>query len=166
MYIFFLHRLYVQGEIREPRCPQTLTLPPIDWYRRQSHMPVRRTSNRKRNFLILCFSFVFIITTSFVVMYISYSFVVWVQLSRCSRSLDLWLNCICCKAAKLYLHVSTYICIYQPIVYTTQSKWILGLTRWLWCFGCGTICNPWWRHQLETFSVLLAFCAGNSSVLG
>ena len=26
--------------------------------------------------------------------------------------------------------------------------------------------NPWWRHQMETFSALLAICAGNSSVPG
>ena len=26
--------------------------------------------------------------------------------------------------------------------------------------GCWT--NPWWRHQMETFSALLALCAGNS----
>ena len=25
---------------------------------------------------------------------------------------------------------------------------------------------PWWRHQMETFSPLLAFCAGNSPVTG
>ena len=25
---------------------------------------------------------------------------------------------------------------------------------------------PWWRHQMESFSVLLAFCAGNSPVTG
>ena len=25
---------------------------------------------------------------------------------------------------------------------------------------------PWWRHQMETFSALLALCAGNSSVTG
>ena len=25
---------------------------------------------------------------------------------------------------------------------------------------------PWWRHQMETFSVLLAICAGNSPVTG
>ena len=25
---------------------------------------------------------------------------------------------------------------------------------------------PWWRHQMETFSALLAICAGNSSVPG
>ena len=24
--------------------------------------------------------------------------------------------------------------------------------------------NPWWRHQMETFSALLAYCAGNSPV--
>ena len=26
--------------------------------------------------------------------------------------------------------------------------------------------NTWWRHQMETFSVLLAICAGNSPVTG
>ena len=26
--------------------------------------------------------------------------------------------------------------------------------------------SPWWRHQMETFSALLAICAGNSSVPG
>ena len=25
---------------------------------------------------------------------------------------------------------------------------------------------PWWRHQMETFSALLSFCAGNSPVTG
>ena len=28
------------------------------------------------------------------------------------------------------------------------------------------ILNSWWRHQMETFSMLLAFCAGNSPVTG
>ena len=27
-------------------------------------------------------------------------------------------------------------------------------------------CKSWWRHQMETFSALLAICAGNSPVLG
>ena len=27
-------------------------------------------------------------------------------------------------------------------------------------------CLSWWRHQMETFSVLLAICAGNSPVTG
>ena len=26
--------------------------------------------------------------------------------------------------------------------------------------------SPWWRHQMETFSALLALCAGNSPVAG
>ena len=26
--------------------------------------------------------------------------------------------------------------------------------------------NPWWRHQMETFSALLALCAGNSPATG
>ena len=26
--------------------------------------------------------------------------------------------------------------------------------------------NPWWRHQMEAFSALLAICAGNSPVTG
>ena len=30
-----------------------------------------------------------------------------------------------------------------------------------------TFClSPWWRHQMETFSALLALCAGNSPVTG
>ena len=29
----------------------------------------------------------------------------------------------------------------------------------LWCHP-----EPWWRHQMETFSALLALCAGNSPV--
>ena len=29
-----------------------------------------------------------------------------------------------------------------------------------------THCNSWWRHQIETFSTLLAFYAGNSPVTG
>ena len=28
------------------------------------------------------------------------------------------------------------------------------------------ICGSWWRHQMETFSVLLALCVGNSPVTG
>ena len=31
--------------------------------------------------------------------------------------------------------------------------------------GSLLIASPWWRHQMETFSALLALCAGNSPVL-
>ena len=30
--------------------------------------------------------------------------------------------------------------------------------------SCGTLFLSWWRHQMETFSALLALCAGNSPV--
>ena len=30
----------------------------------------------------------------------------------------------------------------------------------------GYITNTWWRHQMETFSALLALCAGNSLITG
>ena len=33
-------------------------------------------------------------------------------------------------------------------------------------FDLAIIRNSWWRHQMETFSVLLAICAGNSPVPG
>ena len=39
-------------------------------------------------------------------------------------------------------------------------------TFWKW-FGWGHVfTDSWWRHQMETFSMLLAFCAGNSPVTG
>ena len=30
--------------------------------------------------------------------------------------------------------------------------------------GSHTFVLPWWRHQMDTFSALLALCAGNSPV--
>ena len=39
------------------------------------------------------------------------------------------------------------------------SVWIY-LNHVVW-----SLCS-WWRHQMETFSALLALCAGNSSVIG
>ena len=33
-----------------------------------------------------------------------------------------------------------------------------------WGFFVSHLLLPWWRHQMETFSALLAICAGNSPV--
>ena len=33
-----------------------------------------------------------------------------------------------------------------------------------WCIEASENWVPWWRHQIETFSTLLAICAGNSPV--
>ena len=47
--------------------------------------------------------------------------------------------------------------------------WVLQyiLPSWHKCaiIFCATI-SSWWRHQMETFSALVAFCAGNSPVPG
>ena len=39
---------------------------------------------------------------------------------------------------------------------------------WLWLWFCILSHSQptWWRHQMETFSALLALCAGNSTVTG
>ena len=34
---------------------------------------------------------------------------------------------------------------------------------WMYCIRCS---STWWRHQMETFSALLAICAGKSPVPG
>ena len=47
-------------------------------------------------------------------------------------------------------------CIHDFIL-PFQNGYTHGFT-WTWC--------PWWRHQMEIFSVLLAFCAGNSQITG
>ena len=42
------------------------------------------------------------------------------------------------------------------------KKGVHHITKWRANNGSG----PWWRHQMETFSPLLAICAGNSPVTG
>ena len=51
--------------------------------------------------------------------------------------------------------------VYSKISHT-QYIWTTQLFTW-----CTIKYNvPWWRHQMETLSALLAICAGNSSVAG
>ena len=39
------------------------------------------------------------------------------------------------------------------------------ISSWSRCWRCHSA-YTWWRHQMETFSALLALCAGNSPVTG
>ena len=50
----------------------------------------------------------------------------------------------------------------------TIIMWILKVSNtYTWCEIMYKInSKPWWRHQMETFSVVLALCAGNSPVTG
>ena len=50
------------------------------------------------------------------------------------------------------------------VIYRLHCIWKTLLISWL----CMILINlwPWWRHQMEIFSALLAICAGNSPVPG
>ena len=51
------------------------------------------------------------------------------------------------------------------LVYRSYSRVDLVFISWTALqHGKQTPKYPWWRHQMETFSALLAFCAGNSPV--
>ena len=43
-----------------------------------------------------------------------------------------------------------------------------GYVKWVWTMDTQSclVFSAWWRHQMETFSALLAICAGNSPVPG
>ena len=48
-----------------------------------------------------------------------------------------------------------------------RVKWLVYVTTNMTVYDTSINCKPiWWRHQMETFSALLALCAGNSSVTG
>ena len=47
-----------------------------------------------------------------------------------------------------------------------RSKTRPCLANWLWEPIGYFSCDTWWRHQMETFSALLAICVGNSPVAG
>ena len=49
----------------------------------------------------------------------------------------------------------------------TQRRHVMTVLT-LWELGAGLLVRSltWWRHQMETFSALLAICAGNSPVPG
>ena len=65
---------------------------------------------------------------------------------------------------------------YKKLIPYTQSRYSLAIPCWIFSrvftIDIDTSQLPacrmgaWWRHQMETFSVLLALCAGNSAVTG
>ena len=64
--------------------------------------------------------------------------------------------------AKNYWLVPRLNCTWPDAIYMFPE---LG-HRWFrqWLITPSHYLNPWWRHQMETFSALLAICAGNSPV--
>ena len=58
----------------------------------------------------------------------------------------------------VFIHIiKGYFSVTGPIVSSGANKVTLKYVVTI---------NPWWRHQMETFSALLGICAGNSSVTG
>ena len=81
--------------------------------------------------------------------------------------------------------ITTWSMRINDVMNTCRGVWsnINGIVKLAWCskyycinfqrdasswYICMTNikCRPWWRHQMETFSALLALCAGNSPVTG
>ena len=44
--------------------------------------------------------------------------------------------------------------------FVTRTPWCLTSTETRLCSSPAFVTIPWWRHQMETFSALLAICAG------
>ena len=56
----------------------------------------------------------------------------------------------------MMVRLPTYICVTRP-------QWV----KWRdICIHTAVMAIPWWLHQMETFSALLAICSGNSPVTG
>ena len=63
----------------------------------------------------------------------------------------------------IYWGRPTYIFISSICIFTFQ---ILIFCRMIVQVSDAVVHFPWWRHQMETFSALLALCVGNSPVTG
>ena len=52
--------------------------------------------------------------------------------------------------------------LHQWNILNHKYAWVARFYEWL----LASSYKPWWRHHMETFSALLALCAGNSPVAG
>ena len=74
----------------------------------------------------------------------------------------------CQHDLRLYLKCDYYTIVVADLNHNFWDYWILASENC--AAACSHICLlpiiAWWRHQMETFSALLALCAGNSQVTG
>ena len=67
---------------------------------------------------------------------------------------------------KQHNHMTTFV----DYSVSFTHGYLIGLGKWsFWMAQIESLCwesiiDSWWRHQMETFSALLAICAGNSPV--
>ena len=67
----------------------------------------------------------------------------------------------CSKNRKIRLTLSRFLCFFWEYYKQTKPQNEIKDSATV-TVGC----KEWWRHQMETFSALLALCAGNSPVTG
>ena len=100
------------------------------------------------------------------------SFIATRVLSRCQLFRH-WQHCTMCGAAsddnvgiRIDLGCQCNVCA-QRRTTGTGKKWSYVLSVGIFIDHQNpTLFSSWWRHQMETFSALLAICAGNSPVPG
>ena len=56
--------------------------------------------------------------------------------------------------------------VYLPALFSFKRRIIIDLLGLLRTIVGGQVWVTWWRHEMKTFSALLAICAGNSPVTG
>ena len=87
---------------------------------------------------------------------------------------------VTCELSALRASNAEFRCWADVHLYKLSSGWVIE-TLWCLCYvtimlhfaamSAGVldppcITSPWWRHQMELFSALLAICAGNSPFYG
>ena len=55
---------------------------------------------------------------------------------------------------------------FSQVISVGKSAPLDGIYKLAICTAMRIFLSSWWRHQMETFSALLALCAGNSPVPG
>ena len=75
-------------------------------------------------------------------------------------------QCRTCQTKFYHLHnMLGYQCSYRKLSMAENKTAIISVLA-MELSQCNVRVIPWWRHQMETFSVLLAICVGNSPVTG
>ena len=125
--------------------------------------PTSRKSNLVRRTTIALYAVM--------VMLFLYGSFLFPQRSRCVREWPFWPNVFMMHTSSMIIIMIQRIQFSASYVHTVLVMiclwWLFYdfVADWYESFAY-SISGSWWRHQMETFSALLAICAGNSSVTG
>ena len=64
------------------------------------------------------------------------------------------------------IHINIYLNIAEVTILLPNRKCQIAANYFISGARSSIGCIPWWRHQMEAFSALLALCVGNSPVTG